>query len=195
MGHLWQGLLWSVLLGMEISLALLIAWALNMVGSIGQVGDVLDLTWYGAGRNLLQAYGFFAMVLFGAIYHIVPQLLDIDIGEGVIAGSVAKLARANAWLAALGVLLVVGPFAVGGIVQGVQLNDSSVPFANIITTSKMTERVATIGELLILAANFVFMVSLGRLVAQYYKARAKAVIAEATAIIPSEGQTTAGLKA
>jgi cytochrome c oxidase cbb3-type subunit 1 len=171
-------------------LAFVLAQLLNIAGSIGPVADLLDLTWFGFARNQLQCYGFFAIVLFGAIYHIVPQLLGLAAGADLIPASVAKLARANFMLAVLGIMLVAVPFAVGGLIQGVQMANSKIPFMDIVHVNQMIIRITTLGDLLILAANLVFMLSLGRFVAQFYKARAVAAYAEATADI-----STAGVKA
>jgi len=93
-------------------------------------------------------------------------------------------------LAVLGIMLVAVPFAVGGLIQGVQMANSKIPFMDIVHVNQMIIRITTLGDLLILAANLVFMLSLGRLVAQFYKARAVAAYAEATADI-----STAGVKA
>ena len=65
-------------------------------------------------EGLLNSYGFFAMVMFGAIYYIVPQLMGTEFPS-------AKLVRAHFWAAAAGVLLLVVPLAAGGIVQGLRL--------------------------------------------------------------------------
>lgn len=168
-------------------LAFVVTAALSIVGSISQVADFTDLTWYTQGRTVLQTHGFFSMLLFGAIYHIVPQLLDLEMIEGTVPVSVAKLARLNLWLTGLGVAFLALAFVIGGIIQGVQLNNSKIAFASIITTNTMVARVATIGDVLILGGNLLFAISLGRLVIQFWKARAAAAYAEATAIIPTAG--------
>ena len=171
-------------------LAFVCAVALNLVSSVSPLADYTDLTSYPLGVKLLQSYGFVALILFGVIYHIVPQLLDIPLADGVIAASVARLARLNLWLAVGGLIFTAGPYVIGGIIQGALLNNSKAPFDSVLKTNLMVIRIATIGDLLILAANLMFTLGLGRLVMQFYKARAAAAFAEATAIIP-----TAGVKA
>jgi cytochrome c oxidase cbb3-type subunit 1 len=161
--------------------------ALNLIGSISQVADYTDLTSYPLGVKFLQSYGFVTLILFGVIYHIVPQLLDIPLADGIIAASVARLARLNLWLAVLGVIFTAVPFVIGGIIQGTQLNHSQIPFDTILKARLMVIRISTLGDILVLAANLMFMLGLGRLVAQFYKTRAAAALAEATAIIPAAG--------
>lgn len=168
-------------------LSFVCAVALNLIGSISQVADYTDLTSYSLGVKFLQSYGFVTLILFGVIYHIVPQLLDIPLADGVIAASVSRLARLNLWLAVLGLIFTAVPYVIGGIVQGMQMNNSKTLFDTIIKTNLMVIRVATLGDLLIFVANLMFMLGLGRLVAQFYKARAAAAYAEATAIIPNAG--------
>jgi cytochrome c oxidase cbb3-type subunit I len=168
-------------------LSFVCAVALNVIGSISQVADYTDLTSYPLGLKFLQSYGFTSLILFGAIYHIVPQLLDIALADGVIAASVARLARLNLWLAILGLIFTAVPFVIGGVIQGTLLNNSKIPFDTVLKTNLMVIRTTTIGDLLIFAANLMFMLGLGRLVTQFYKARAAAAYAEATAIIPGAG--------
>jgi hypothetical protein len=79
------------------------------------------------------------------------------------------------------------PFVIGGVIQGTLLNNSKIPFDTVLKTNLMVIRTTTMGDLLIFAANLMFMLGLGRLVTQFYKARAAAAYAEATAIIPGAG--------
>jgi cbb3-type cytochrome oxidase subunit 1 len=106
-------------------------------------------------------------------------LLDTKPDPAFLPPSAARLARPVFWLAAIGILLIVLPFAAGGVIQGFQLNDASIPFLDIVKTQLMVIRITTLGDLLILGANLLFMVGLGRLVVRYYKAQAALAISEA----------------
>ena len=48
------------------------------------------------------------MTMFGAIYHIVPQVTGME-------WPCAKSVRRHYWLAAVGIILIVLPLAIGGI--------------------------------------------------------------------------------
>ena len=81
------------------------------------------------------------MVIFGAIYYIVPQLIGQEF-------PFPKLVRTHFWTAAAGVLLFVVPLAVGGIVQGLKLQHADVAFTDIAKGTLPFLRVSTIGDLL-----------------------------------------------
>ena len=108
----------------------------------------LQFTWFTA-MHRDNIYGFFVMAMFGAIYYILPNLAGVDFPR-------PKLVRAHFWLAAAGIALQALPQAIGGVIQAVQL-DSAVPFSDITHTMLHFLRVSTIGDLLLLAGNLVFL--------------------------------------
>ncbi|HWV98386.1 MAG TPA: cbb3-type cytochrome c oxidase subunit I [Candidatus Acidoferrum sp.] len=136
--------------------------------------QILHFTWFTTARSQLQFYGFFSMVMFGAIYHILPQLMRTEFAS-------AKLLRVHLWLALVGTVLMVVPWAVGGIVQGIELQDPKVVFINIMKGSLPFLRVSTIGDLLLLLGHAVFLCNLIGLVVRFYRARAAAAYAAVTA--------------
>jgi cytochrome c oxidase cbb3-type subunit I len=156
--------------------AFVIASILNAISSLEQVSHVTDLTWFTPARLQLYTYGFFAMVMFTAAYYIVPQLIGMEFPS-------AKLIKAHFWLATVGIVLIVLPLAIGGIVQGLMLQNPVNPFSKIAKVSLMFLRLSTFGDLLLLAAHFVFFFNVVGLVRQFYVARATAAIAAATAEI------------
>lgn len=136
--------------------------------------QILHFTWLAGARAQLQFYGFFAMVMFGAIYHILPQLVGLEFHS-------ARLLRAHLWLALSGILLCLAPLAIGGVVQGLQLQNPGIPFVNIMKTSLTFLRVSTIGDLLLLLGHLVFAGNVIGLAVRFYRARAAAAYAVATA--------------
>ena len=86
--------------------------------------QVTQFTWFvPLPKGLLNSYGFFAMVIFGAIYYIVPQLVGQEFPS---ANSCARISGRCG-----GRLLFVVPLAVGGIVQGLKLQHADIPFTDI----------------------------------------------------------------
>ena len=57
-------------------LAFLVAGFMRVLGSLPPVGNVTDLTWFGPALDQLNAYGFFAMVIFGAAYWIARLIMS-----------------------------------------------------------------------------------------------------------------------
>ena len=60
---------------------------------------------------LLSLFGFFAMVMFGAIYYIVPRLTQQEWPS-------AGLVKFHFWASASGILLCVVSLIAGGVQQG-----------------------------------------------------------------------------
>jgi Cbb3-type cytochrome oxidase, subunit 1 len=156
--------------------AFVLASLMNVLSSSIQVSRVTDLTWFTAARTQLYTYGFFTMVMFAAAYYIVPQLIGMEFPS-------PKLIHAHFWLATVGIVLIVLPLAIGGIVQGSMLNNPANPFLKITRVSLMFLRLSTLGDVLIFAGHLAFIFNVVGLVRQFYAARAAAAYAAATAEI------------
>jgi cytochrome c oxidase cbb3-type subunit I len=130
-------------------------------------------TWFSIAKGFLNSYGFFAMVTFAAVYHILPQLM----AQGF---PFPKLVRAHFFTAAAGLLLFVLPLAIGGIVQGVRLQHADIPFTGIAKGTLPWLRVSTMGDLLLALGHVFFFLNVGGLVFQFYRARAVSAWAAAT---------------
>ena len=114
-----------------------------------QISRVTNFTWFGPAETQLRLYGFFAMTMFGAAYHLLPRVVGIEF-------PFPKLARVHFWLSLLSIALLVAPLAIGGVVQGLKLQNPNVAFAD--TTKAMLPflRVSTTGLLLMLLGNLLF---------------------------------------
>jgi cytochrome c oxidase cbb3-type subunit 1 len=145
----------------------------SAVTALPTVNQVTQFTWFTIGTGLLNSYGFFAMVIFGAIYYIVPQLIGQEF-------PFPKLVRVHFWAAAVGVVLFVVPLAIGGIAQGLKLQHADVAFTDIARGTLPFLRASTMGDLLMALGHVMFLVNLGGLVFQFYRARAVSAWAEAT---------------
>jgi cytochrome c oxidase cbb3-type subunit 1 len=138
-------------------MAFVVAGLMNVVGAIPQISTVTNFTWFTIAQSQLNSYGFFAMTMFGAIYYIVPQVIGVE-------WPCQKSVRAHFWLAATGIILVVVPLAIGGVIQGMKLNDPQIPFVDLTKTTLPFLRASTTGELLIAAGHLLFAMNLTRLV-------------------------------
>jgi cytochrome c oxidase cbb3-type subunit I len=154
--------------------AYLVAGLLSAATALAEVSRVTDFTWFTIARGWLSSYGFFAMVIFGASYYIVPRLLGVEF-------PFPKLVNAHFWAAATGVIFFVVPLAAGGIVQGLKLQQPAVPFNDIAHGTLPFLRVCTIGDLLIGLGHLMFLGNLVALVVKYYRSRAVAAWVDATA--------------
>jgi cytochrome c oxidase cbb3-type subunit 1 len=155
-------------------LSFIVAMVLNILSSPLQVARITDFTWFVAARTFLNNYAFFAMIMFGAIYRIVPRLVGGELWK-------PGLVRAHFGLAIAGILFTAVPFLLGGLIQGFQLNEVKVPFLDTVKTTLMVVRVSTLGDLLLLAGHAVFVLNVVGVANRYYEARAASAYAAATA--------------
>jgi cytochrome c oxidase cbb3-type subunit 1 len=142
--------------------------------AVFDVNHTFHFTWFGPGLSQLNLYGFFAMVMFGAVYFIMPRLLGVALPW-------PRLVRAHFWIAAAGVLLLVLPLMLSGFVEELKLENSSQPFLAVMRSTLPFLRVSTIGDLLLLTGHVIFLANLTGLVVRFYRARAEQTYAELTA--------------
>ena len=107
--------------GVVSLMVVLVAW---MLTSLHGIAALTQFTYVTAAQVQLGLYGFFSMVVFGAIYYIVPRILNTPWAS-------APLVDVHFWSSAIGVVVLVGALAVGGITQGSMLADPSVAFTEV----------------------------------------------------------------
>ncbi len=106
-----------------------------------QFSRVTEFTWFGPAQTQLQILGFFAIVMSGAIYELLPRVMGFGL-------PFPKFVRVQHWLFMLGILLWAGSLAVGGVEQGMKLNNPQTAFADSTNVALMFLRVGTTGLLL-----------------------------------------------
>lgn len=89
--------------------------------AIPTLNTITHFTHYTIGHSHLGLYGFFTMMMFGAMYYIVPRLTGFEWPS-------ANLIRWHFWLSAVGVGIMVGALTIGGVIQGLALYDPGVTF-------------------------------------------------------------------
>jgi len=156
------------------SMAFAIAWLMNVLSAVPGVSSVTNLTWFGVAQWQLNVFGFFGMAMFGAIYHIVPQVTGME-------WPCAKSVRRHYWLAALGIILIALPLAIGGLVQGFRWANVNVSNVDVAKSALMFLGVSTLGEVLILVGNLMLLGNLIGLSVRYYKIHFVPVYKDATA--------------
>lgn len=138
------------------------------------VNQTLHFTWLGPALKGLNLYGFFAMVMFGAVYLIMPRLLGVALPW-------PKLVRTHFWLSAAGVVLLVLPLVLSGIVEELKFKNTNEPFLAVVRSTLPFLRVSTMGDLLLLIGHLLFLTNVLGMVVGFYRARAEATYAELTA--------------
>ncbi|HUZ07796.1 MAG TPA: cbb3-type cytochrome c oxidase subunit I, partial [Candidatus Paceibacterota bacterium] len=135
-----------------------------------QISRVTEFTWFGPAQIQLQLLGFFAMTMFGAIYYILPRAAGFEF-------PFPKLARVQYWISLAGLALFILPLAIGGVAQGMKLQNPQIPFADISNSSLMFLRVSTTGQLLLLLGGLIFALNIFGLTFKWKMALLKSWIA------------------
>jgi cytochrome c oxidase cbb3-type subunit 1 len=158
-----------------------LATLLAAVAACPIVARITDFTWFGSGVTALRLYGFIAMTLFAAVYHILPAVAGITLD--------ARAVKLHFWLALPGAILTGVPLVIGGIAQGMKLADSAVPFQQTTQAAMMAFRISTLGELMIALGALLFFANTFSLIIGYYRAVARTALTEATALQPLEARS------
>jgi cytochrome c oxidase cbb3-type subunit 1 len=156
------------------TMAFVVAWLMNVLAAIPEVSSVTNFTWYTVAQSQLNIFGFFAMAMFGAIYYIVPRVTGME-------WPCAKSPRRHFWLAAIGIVLIVLPLAIGGVVEGFNWHNPKMTNVDVAKNALNFLRVSTVGEVLILLGNLMLLGNLIALSVRYYKIHFVPVYRDATA--------------
>lgn len=164
-----------VLLG---AVCYLVAGVVGAAMSLPRISALTHLTYVVAGWNYLVLLGFVGMVLFGALYYIVPRLALVNWGSHA-------LTRVHFLSSAIGLLLVYVALTVGGINQGVKLADPSVPFLTIMKSTIPFVGVSTLGLTLFLLGQIAFAVNLIGVLRRFCEPICKEFCSEVCGCVPA----------
>ncbi|MEC7609811.1 MAG: cbb3-type cytochrome c oxidase subunit I [Verrucomicrobiota bacterium] len=92
----------------------------SIIGStmaLRTVNMTTHFTHFTVGHAHHGVYGFFAMIMFGGVYYLMPRVLNREWPS-------ASLIRVHFWMCALGILLMVFALQICGWIQGTQMNDA-----------------------------------------------------------------------
>ncbi|MFA7344791.1 MAG: cbb3-type cytochrome c oxidase subunit I [Terrimicrobiaceae bacterium] len=117
--------------------------------AIPSLNALTHFTDYTVGHAHLGLYGFFSMMMFGAMYYIVPRLVGWEWPS-------ATMIRWHFWLVATGILLMVGSLTLGGILQGLALYDPIVAFQSSLDYATPFRWLRGISGFLLLSGHVVF---------------------------------------
>ena len=138
---------------------------------------VLEFTWFGPAQVQLQLLGFFAMIMFGAIYELLPRVMNAPL-------PFPKFAKLHFFLALAGVALFVIPLALAGVRQGIKLQDANVAFADVNASALLFFRISTTGQLILLLGALLFALNIFVMTIQWKMALLKTALAAIKAPLP-----------
>ena len=120
--------------------------------AIPSLNVVTHFTHYTVGHAHLGLYAFFTMIMFGAMYYILPRVVGWEWPS-------ARLIRWHFWLVAIGIGMMVVVLTLGGLLQGLALLDPDITFMASLDYTKPWLFLRSISGLLLTAGHIVFAVS------------------------------------
>src|SRR5207247_2467523 len=120
--------------------AFLLSSLLYLVQACPHFSRIVEFTWFGPAQTQLQLLGFFAIVILGAVYDLMPRVMGFEL-------PFPKFVRFQHWCFIAGVALTTGSLAIAGIEQGLKLEDRSVDFADVTNATLVFFRISTTGQL------------------------------------------------
>ncbi|MDB6067763.1 MAG: rane protein [Pedosphaera sp.] len=148
------------------SVAYVLASLAGALSSTAHISEITNFTWFNPAQTQMFLYGFFAMTMLGAIYYIVPRLMQAEFPS-------PKLVGLHFWLAMLGILLYVLALGIGGVKEGFALNKDNGAFLNVITSTLPFLRASTTGDLLMIIGHLLLLLNLGGLLLRLGRVSAK----------------------
>ncbi|MDX2225950.1 MAG: cbb3-type cytochrome c oxidase subunit I [Verrucomicrobiae bacterium] len=110
---------------------------------------LVHFTHYTVGHAHLGLYSFFTMMMFGAMYYIIPRLVEWEWPS-------ARMISAHFWLTAVGSLLMFLTLTVGGFLQALALNDDKVTFMAIVDMVNPFLQFRSLAGLMMFAGHIIF---------------------------------------
>jgi cytochrome c oxidase cbb3-type subunit I len=127
----------------------------SFVGSIISVRSIAQFTQFTLIMVLhsqLGLFGFYSMILFGALYYIVPRLLNRQ-------WLFHKLIETHFWLVVVGLGLLLFDLTIGGLIQGFGLEDPQVPMIAVNDLLEPFLAIQSFAVLLLVVANLAFAIA------------------------------------
>ena len=128
--------------------------AVGVLISLRSVARYVQFTQASVAYTHLGLYAFFTMVMFGSMYYIVPRLVGRE-------WRYAALIKLHFWASVYGIGLMVLMLLVGGFVQGLSMNDSTLSFTESTQAILPYLRGRSVSGILMTVAHFVFAFHFG----------------------------------
>lgn len=142
-----------------------------------QIGHLVQFTWYGVGQTQLTLLGFFVMVVLGGIYEILTSTSGLAL-------PFPKLAKVHYYLAMPGVLLYALPLVIGGVEQGIRMQNPAIPFADANAAALFWLRISSTGQILLVLGSLLLVLNIFVMTIKWKIALAKSVWAAVTSPLP-----------
>lgn len=127
----------------------------SLIGSLmadRQVNEVVHFTHFTVAHAHEGMYAFFTMVMFGSLYYILPRLLLKEWPSGL-------LIKVHFWTTAIGAMAYVILLSIGGVLQGLEMNNADIPFLDVVAHTIPYLFSRSVSGVLITIGHFAFAVN------------------------------------
>ncbi|MFT4901448.1 MAG: cytochrome c oxidase cbb3-type subunit 1 [Lentimonas sp.] len=127
----------------------------SLVGSsmaLRTVNEVTHFTHFTVGHAHHGVYAFFTMIMFGGVYYMMPRLLKREWPS-------ANLIRIHFWGSAIGISIMLVSLHVAGWMQGMQMNDGTIPFLEIVKMTMPWLKARSVSGLVLTVGHIAFAIN------------------------------------
>lgn len=127
----------------------------SLIGSsmaLRSVNEVTHFTHFTVGHAHHGVYAFFTMIMFGGVYYMMPRLLKREWPS-------AGLIRLHFWSCALGITVMLVALHAGGWIQGMEINDATIPFLDTVQNTIPWLKARSISGIMLTVGHVAFAVN------------------------------------
>lgn len=130
--------------------------------ALRSVSEVTHFTHNTIGHAHVGMYAFFTMVVFGSVYYIVPRLTRREWPS-------AGLISLHFWAAALGMFLYITALSVGGVFEGLAMDNPDIPFLDVVKGTLPYLRIRTGAAFLLAIGHTAFLINFVWILARLWR--------------------------
>lgn len=126
----------------------------SLIGSamaLREVNEVTHFTHFTVGHAHHGAYAFFTMTMFGAIYYMMPRMINREWPS-------AGLIKIHFWGCAIGITIYVIGLSIGGWIQGLEMNNPDIPFIDTVVHTVPWLMSRSVGGSLMAIGHIAFLI-------------------------------------
>jgi len=125
----------------------------GVASALRSVSEVTHFTHHTIAHAHLGMYGFFTMVMFGAMYYILPRITLREWPS-------QSLISAHFWGAFIGLVLYVVPLSYAGVLQGLAMNHPDIPFIKVVAGTLPYLQLRTVSGLILAGGHVAFLANI-----------------------------------
>ncbi|MCH8556900.1 MAG: cbb3-type cytochrome c oxidase subunit I [Balneolia bacterium] len=129
------------------------------IQALRTTNEIIHFTHFVVAHAHIGMYAFVTMMLFGSCYYILPRLTNWEWQSH-------KLIKAHFWLSAIGIILYTVPLQVGGVLQGLAMNNPDIPFMDTMNLTIPYLIARSVAGVLLTVGHLIFAYLVIRIVAK-----------------------------